>query len=185
MVKKVLLNGLDPIGWMNGIWYEITEHEAVYNMEDLSHVEIPYPEADAKNLFVRDDKKQNYYFITVRGDKRVDLKAFRKKNQTRPLSLDDLMQIMNLVPGAVTPLGILNDIEKRVKVFLDGDLLKEPGFVGVHPNDNTATIWMKTEDLIHIIRNHGNEVTVVERIYEKRNCFRYYCFSGSWCSWLW
>lgn len=188
MVKKVLLNGLDPIGWMNGIWYEITEHEAVYNMEDLSHVEIPYPEADAKNLFVRDDKKQNYYFITVRGDKRVDLKAFRKKNQTRPLSfasLDDLMQIMNLVPGAVTPLGILNDIEKRVKVFLDGDLLKEPGLVGVYPNDNTATIWMKTEDLIHIIRNHGNEVTVVERIYEKRNCFRYYCFSGSWCSWLW
>ena len=72
------------------------------------------------------------------------------------------MQIMNLVPGAVTPLGILNDIEKRVKVFLDGDLLKEPGLVGVHPNDNTATIWMKTEDLIHIIQNHGNEVTVVE-----------------------
>ena len=48
------------------IWYEVTEHKAVYNMEDLSDVEIPYPQADAKNLFVRDNKKQNYYLITER-----------------------------------------------------------------------------------------------------------------------
>ena len=39
------------------IWYEVTEHEAVYNMAELSNIEIPYPECDAKNLFVRDDKK--------------------------------------------------------------------------------------------------------------------------------
>ena len=42
------------------IWHEITEHEAVYNMAELEKVELPYPEADAKNLFVRDDKKKNY-----------------------------------------------------------------------------------------------------------------------------
>lgn len=149
----------------SGIRYEITEHKAVYNMEELSEVEIPYPEADAKNLFIRDDKKQNYYLITVRGDKRVDLKAFRKKNQTRPLSFaspDELMQLMKLIPGAVTPLGILNDTEKRVKVFLDRDFLNAPGLVGVHPNDNTATVWMKTEDLIRMIQQHGNEVTIAE-----------------------
>ena len=40
------------------IWHEITEHEAVYNMAELSNIEIPYPEYDAKNLFVRDDKKK-------------------------------------------------------------------------------------------------------------------------------
>ena len=68
------------------IWHEITEHEAVYSMGELSSVTLPYPEADAKNLFVRDDKKQKYYLITVKGDKRVDLKAFRQRNHTRPLS---------------------------------------------------------------------------------------------------
>ena len=47
------------------IWHEITEHEAVYNMEELSKIEIPYPGQDAKNLFVRDDTKRNYYLITV------------------------------------------------------------------------------------------------------------------------
>ena len=42
----------------NNIWHEITEHKAVYNMAELAEVDIPYPEADAKNLFVRDDKKE-------------------------------------------------------------------------------------------------------------------------------
>ncbi len=40
------------------IWFEVTEHQAVYNMEELSEIALPYPEADAKNLFVRDDKKK-------------------------------------------------------------------------------------------------------------------------------
>ena len=147
-----------------GVWHEITEHEAVYNMEELSRIAIPYPEADAKNLFVRDDKKKNYYLITVKDNKRVDLKEFRKQNGTRPLSFaseDDLRAILGLIPGAVTPLGVLNDSEKRVTVFLDEDFLASPGLIGVHPNENTATVWLKTEDLISIVRAHGNELRTV------------------------
>ena len=60
-----------------GIWYEVTEHKAVYNMEEASMLEMPYPEADAKNLFVREDKKRGYHLITLRGSGRLDLKAFR------------------------------------------------------------------------------------------------------------
>lgn len=145
----------------NSIWHEITEHKAVYNMAELAEVPCPYPEADAKNLFVRDDKKQNYYLITVKGEKRVNLKAFRKAQGTRNLSFasaEDLMERLGLIPGAVTPLGVLNDETKSVKVFLDQDFLQEPGLVGVHPNENTATVWLKAEDLIRIIREHGNEV---------------------------
>ena len=55
------------------ISYEVVEHKAVFNMEELSEIEVPYPEYDAKNLFIRDDKKRNYYLITVRGNKRVNL----------------------------------------------------------------------------------------------------------------
>lgn len=145
----------------NSIWHEITEHKAVYNMAELAEVPCPYPEADAKNLFVRDDKKQNYYLITVKGEKRVNLKAFRKAQGTRNLSFasaEDLMERLGLIPGAVTPLGVLNDETRSVKVFLDQDFLQEPRLVGVHPNENTATVWLKTEDLIRIIREHGNEV---------------------------
>lgn len=68
------------------------------------------------------------------------------------------MERLGLIPGAVTPLGVLNDETRSVKAFLDRDFLQEPGLVGVHPNENTATVWLKTEDLIRIIREHGNEV---------------------------
>lgn len=146
----------------NNIWHEITQHEAVYNMEELKAVELPYPEWDAKNLFVRDDKKRNYYLITVKGEKRVDLKEFRKQNGLRNLSFAseaDLMEYMQLTPGSVSPLGLLNDPEHRVQFYLDAELAGNK--IGVHPNDNTATIWMETDDLIKLIQNNGNEVHVV------------------------
>ena len=124
------------------ISYEVMEHRAVFNMEDLDALELPYPEWDAKNLFVRDDKKRNYYLITVRGDKRVDLKDFRRKHGLRALSFaspDELFSIMKLIPGAVTPLGILNDEERRVHFYLDQEFQENK--IGIHPNENTATIW--------------------------------------------
>ena len=147
------------------IWFQVTEHKAVYNMEELASVELPYPEADAKNIFVRDDKKKNYYLITVKGNKRVDLKEFKEKYGTRRLSFaseNDLMNIMELIPGAVTPFGLLNDVEKKVQFYIDKDFTNNQGIIGVHPNDNTATVWIKTEDLIEIIKKHGNEVKIVE-----------------------
>ena len=55
------------------IKYEVTNHEAVYTMEELSNIYVPYSGGDAKNLFLKDDKKKTYYLITVKGDKRVDL----------------------------------------------------------------------------------------------------------------
>ena len=147
------------------IWYEITEHKAVFNMEELSEIEVPYPEYDAKNLFVRDDKKRHYYLITVKWNKRVNLKEFRNNNRTRSLSFaseQDLMSIMNLIAGSVTPLGLLNDKELKVIFCLDKDFLNDKQIIGVHPNDNTATIWLKVTDLIDIIKEHGNQVNVVE-----------------------
>ena len=147
------------------IWHEITEHKAVFNMNELSEIEVPYPEYDAKNLFVRDDKKRNYYLITVKGDKRVDLKEFRRQNNTRPLSFaseQELMSIMNLIAGSVTPLGMLNDKELKVAFYLDKDFLNGKQIIGIHPNENTATIRLKVEDLISIIKEHGNEVNIVE-----------------------
>lgn len=149
----------------SGIAYEVTEHKAVYNMEELDSVELPYPDCDAKNLFVRDDKKQNYYLITVKGDKRVNLKEFRRAHGLRNLtfaSAEDLLSIMGLTAGSVTPLGLLSDSECKVKFYLDSDFLTEPQLIGVHPNDNTATVWLNVNDLLTIVKNHGNAVEITE-----------------------
>lgn len=147
------------------IWYEITKHKAVYNMKDLQDVDLPYPEGDAKNLFVRDDKKRNYYLITVKGTKKVDLKEFRHQNNTRQLSFvneKELLELLNLKPGSVTPLGLLNDKEHKVEFFIDNELLEEPGIIGVHPNENTATVWLKTRDLITILKENNVKVYQVQ-----------------------
>lgn len=147
------------------IWYEITKHKAVYNMKDLQDVDLPYPEGDAKNLFVRDNKKRNYYLITVKGTKKVDLKEFRHQNNTRPLSFvneKELLELLNLKPGSVTPLGLLNDKEHKVEFFIDNELLEEPGIIGVHPNENTATVWLKTRDLITILKENNVKVYQVQ-----------------------
>ena len=143
--------------------FETVEHEAVFNMEEMSKISLPHPEADAKNLFVRDDKHLNFYLITVRSDKRVNLKEFRKANGTRPLTFaseTELFEILRLTPGSVTPLGLLSDDERKVKFYIDSDLAK--GLVGVHPNENTATVFLKTEDLTKLIKEHGNETYTVE-----------------------
>lgn len=146
-----------------GIEFETVEHKAVFNMDELNTVELPHPEWEAKNLFVRNDKKRDYYLITLKGSKRIDLKEFRRKNGLRPLTFaseDDLLGIMKLSPGSVTPLGLLNDSERKVKFYLDAEL--SGGMVGVHPNDNTATVYLKADDVMRLIGEHGNETEIVE-----------------------
>ena len=102
--------------------------------------------------------------LTVCGDKRVDLKSFRKAHNTRPLSFassQDLEELLQLTPGAVTPLGLLNDASHRVQLFLDADFLSDEVLISVHPNDNTASIWLKTIDLVKMLEEYGCEVCMV------------------------
>lgn len=149
----------------NGIKHEITEHGAVFSMRELGAVSLPYPDRDAKNLFLLDDKKQKYYLITVMGDKRVDIKAFRRAHGTRPLNFappEALAAIFEVQPGSVSPLGALNDENREVKVFLDADFFDGNEIIGVHPNDNTATVWLNSTDLKSILESHGTDVEITD-----------------------
>lgn len=150
----------------NGMEFDVSEHEAVFNMEELAALGLPHTEAIAKNLFVRDDKKRNYYLITVRGDKRVNLKEFQQKYGTRKLSFgsaEDLSALLGLTAGEVTPLGLLNDADHRVQLYLDADFMRAPEtLIGVHPNDNTATVRLRASDLVRLLTERGCDVRTVE-----------------------
>ena len=146
-----------------GIDFEVTEHPAVYNMEELEAISLPHPEAEAKNLFLRDGKKRNYYMVTVPGDKRVDLKQFGADNGLGKLSFgsaEDLEKLLGLYPGAVSPLGLLNDSEHRVTLYLDKDF--ENRLIAIHPNDNTATLCLNTADLLQLLITEGCVVHLVQ-----------------------
>ena len=148
---------------VSGVAFEATEHEAVYTMEELSRIPMAHPEAEAKNLFVRDDKKQHYYLITVPGEKRVDLKIFQKQQGLRKLSFgsaEDLLTLLDLTPGGVTPLGLLNDPEHRVELYLDRSF--QDRLISVHPNDNTATVCLQSNDLVNLLTKQGCTVHWVD-----------------------
>lgn len=146
------------------IEFEVVEHPAVLGMEDFETLDIPNREIIGRNLFVRDQKKKFYYLITVKDDKKVDLREFADEYWTGKLSFassEDLEKIMSLVPGSVSPLGALNDKDLKVTLYIDKDFLKDDK-IGVHPCDNTATIWLKASELIKLVEEHGNEVNAVK-----------------------
>ena len=94
----------------------------------------------------------------------MDLKALRRRLGTSALSFaseDRLNRLLGLEKGAVTPLGILNDEARAVEVLFDRDLAGLPA-LGVHPNRNTATVFLPLADLESLIRSHGNAVSFVD-----------------------
>ena len=136
-----------------GVDYEVTEHGPVYTMEEIEALQLPNPEALAKNILVRDDKKEHYYLITVKPSRRVDLNEFRSRFGTRRLSFaseTDMAMLLGVQPGAVTPSGLLADAECKVYFYIDAELLRDNSMIGVHPCDNTATVWLSAECLIGI-----------------------------------
>lgn len=146
----------------HNIPFQVTEHPPVFTMEEMRNAGIPHTERIPVNLFLRDDKKRNYYLLTIHGDRKINLKEFRQQFHTRALSFaseNDLQSILGLKKGAVTPFGLLNDQEHKVHFFIDQALTD--GIIGIHPNDNTATVWIKTSDLLSLITHHGNELSVI------------------------
>lgn len=147
-----------------GIAYELYEHVAVYTVVEATAAGIPHRELGAKNLFLRDDKHRAYYLVCLPDEKNVSLREIQESLGSRRLSFaseQDLRAMLGLVPGSVTPLGVLNDAEWRVEVVLDQALV-DAGRVTIHPCDNTGTVLLATTDLIELLRRHGHEVSVVD-----------------------
>ena len=146
-----------------GIPYEAVEHEAVFTMEEMERAGIDSHGCICKNLFLRDAKGRQHYLVTVPDERRVDLKWLSAALGSSKLSFasaERLDTYLKLPQGSVSPLGILNDESHSVIFAADAALASLPA-IGVHPNDNTATVWLKAEDLVRLIGEHGNRIHVV------------------------
>ncbi|NLT58934.1 MAG: prolyl-tRNA synthetase associated domain-containing protein [Clostridiales bacterium] len=146
-----------------GIPYELAEHPAVFTIEEMERLGLSGDGEVAKNLFLRDGKGRRHFLVMVHKDKQVDLKALRGQlgvSQLGFASEERLMQHLGLTRGAVTPLGLLNDGAAAVALVVDRDLVGHPR-LGVHPNENTATLWIAYRDLVGLIERRGNPVLVV------------------------
>lgn len=143
--------------------YEGYEHLAVYSIEELDTLNIPHKEQIVKNLFLRDDKKKDYFLVTIPGYKSVNLKTLRDRIHSRKLSFaseEDLWEMLRLKRGHVTPIGILNNVQKNVTAVFDNSLRGQQ--IGIHPMENTATVFLAFELITKLVEDHGYTIVMCE-----------------------
>lgn len=158
--QQIVLAQLDA----RNINYRVIYHTPVYTIEDMEKLELGQYGEIAKNLFLRNSNGKVHYLVVLCHDKTVNLKELQKKLESSALSFaseNRLQKYLGLSKGAVTPLGIFNNHDQSVIVILDNDL-KDKNAIGVHPNENTATVWLTCDDIVNIVTEHGNEVRFLD-----------------------
>lgn len=150
--------------------YQLVEHAPAFHVSDLVDIKEPDNSKGVKNLFLRDEKKENFFLAVVPQEKRVDIKDIRRRIGSKPLSFADadlLWKYLKITPGSVSPFCILNDDSRQVTVLLDEDLFQYEK-VGAHPNDNTKTIWVAPQDIKALIEMQGSPLHIIP-ILEKKS----------------
>ena len=143
-----------------GIDYQKINHQSVSTVEEEMFINEQIDGVACKNLFLKSSDKQFFiYMMTV--ERRADLKYIAKQIGSKRLSFasdEELVELLKLIPGSVTPLGIIND-NKRVKILIDRELRAQR--LLIHPNINTATISITYDDLLLFINACGNEYLII------------------------
>lgn len=151
--EVAVLERLDQLA----IKYRRIEHVPVFTVED-ANLHCQFEEQGCKNLFLKDKKANRFYLVVMMEDKRANLKAIAAEVGSNGLTFakpDELMSKMNLIPGAVTPFGLINNGEKDIVVLIDSDLA-ECADVSFHPNVNTATLILSYGDFVRFLVWQGN-----------------------------
>ena len=142
------------------IAFEKIEHEAVFTIEDMEALGLNEKGEICKNLFLRDQKGKKHFLVVLSHDRKVDMASLSDSLGAGKLSFasaERLEKHLGLVAGAVSPLGILNDEAKAVTVVI-GKELEGKERLGIHPNDNTATLFLSHKDLLAILKEHGSPI---------------------------
>lgn len=141
-----------------GIPYETFHHEAVTTVAEADKL-VPRLAIPTKNLFLRDDKKRQFFVVVADEHTVIDLKRLHRQLGSRRLSFasaEMLMERLGLVQGSVTPFGILNDESREVTLVFDESLAHKR--FDAHPMVNTATMFIEMDDVLPIFEEHGNPV---------------------------
>ncbi len=148
----------------NSVDYSKAEHPPVFTVAEANNVEINLSGIDTKNLFLRDKKGTKHFLIVLEHQTKINLKELAKDLEVSKLSFaspDRLKKYLNVEPGSVSILGILNDREKEVKLYVEKQVYNSE-FILCHPLVNTATLSVKTDLLLSLLETKGVEIKVAE-----------------------
>ena len=138
------------------------EHEPIFSVEEGDKSGLPNHDKVIRNLFLCDAKKKNYYLVSLFVHKQINLKELSTKIPSMRLSFakqDAMEEMLGVKPGSVTPFAILNNKAKNVLMIFDSELQNQT--IGMHPMENTATVFLKFEDLYNLLLPHGNEIRII------------------------
>ena len=133
-----------------GIPYVRMDHEEMATIEACQGVDELLGIHMCKNLFLCNSQKTVFYLLLMPGEKKFKTKELSKQIGSARLSFasaEHMEEFLNIRPGSVSIMGLMNDKENRVNLLIDEDVLKEE-YLGCHPCVNTASIRIKTKDAI-------------------------------------
>lgn len=132
-----------------GIEYWRTDHEAAGTMEDCNEIDRILDVLICKNLFLCNRQKTKFYLLMMPGDKPFKTKELSAQIQSARLSFapeEYMEKFLDITPGSVSIMGLMNDTENQVQLLVDADVL-EGEYVGCHPCINTSSLKLKTKDV--------------------------------------
>lgn len=153
-----------------GIHYQTLCHEAAHTMEQCAEVEKTLGAPICKNLFLCNRQQTQFYLVMLPGDKVFKTKQITSQLGCARLSFageEHMVNLLHIHPGAVSPMGLMNDTEKKVLLVIDKDLFDSDTF-GCHPCVNTASLKLSLNDVITtFLPAIGHEYRVVELFNEE------------------
>lgn len=147
-----------------GIEYIRTDHEPADTMEACNEIDAVLDILICKNLFLCNRQKTAFYLLMMPGDKVFKTKELSGQINSARLSFaspEDMLKYLDITPGSVSIMGLMNDTDYQVRLLVDEDVLKGE-YVGCHPCINTSSIKLKTKDVFEkFIQAVHHDMTVV------------------------
>ncbi len=133
-----------------GIGYQRTDHERADNMAACNEIDAVLEVIICKNLFLCNRQKTKFYLLMMPGDKKFKTKELSAQINSARLSFAepaDMLKYLDIEPGAVSVMGLMNDREHAVQLLMDEDVLRDE-YIGCHPCVCTSSLKIRTEDLV-------------------------------------
>ena len=154
----------DFLDKLNVEYYRI-DHEPAYTMEVCQEIDKSLEATICKNLFLCNRQKTDFYLLLIPGDKVFKTKELSHQIGSARLSFGEpsfMEEFLDITPGAASILGLMNDIENRVRLLVDEDVLKGE-YLGCHPCENTSSLKLRTGDVFgKILEAMHHDMTVVK-----------------------
>lgn len=138
---------LDKLGYT----YERLDHDPLPTLESCRKAEQILGTDICKNLFLTNAQKTKFYLLLMPGDKKFKTKDLSKQINSARLSFagpEYMEKFLDITPGSVSALGLMNDTENQVQLVIDKDIIEEHPYIGCHPCINTSTLRIKIFDFL-------------------------------------